>query len=144
MPRVAGAPVRRCRLVRCCLVGPQRSPHAPMVRRGVRAGAAVSTWFNANKCDLHSRSLGVAGVRLTSLNCTLGVCFPLYLRHSWSEKTRFAVFYRILLMWKNPFCSILQHLVARRNSVSLVQQYANCCKIAQRIYEAACAIAKAP
>ena len=90
--------------------------HAPMVRRGMHAGAAVSMWFNANKCDVHS--LGVAGVRLASLNCALGVYFPLYLRHSWSEnrvlqyftkscsceKTHFAVFYSILLhaeTWSN-------------------------------------------
>ena len=67
------------------------APGEARMRRGVRAGASVSMWLNANKCDLHFWGL------LASLNCALGAYFHVYLRCSWSENMRFAV-----------FCSILQ------------------------------------
>ena len=74
------------------------------MRRGVRAGASVSMWLNANKCDLYFWGL------LASMNCALGAYFHVYSRCSWSENTRFAVFCSILQYFA-VFCSVLKNLV---------------------------------
>ena len=47
------------------------------MRRGVRAGASVSMWLNANKCDL--RFWGVVGIPELRFRCVFARLFTLQL-----------------------------------------------------------------
>ena len=53
------------------------APGEARMRRGVRAGASVSMWLNANKCDL--RFWGVIGIPELRFRCVFSRLFTLQL-----------------------------------------------------------------
>ena len=73
---LGGAPVRRCAGAGWFGVV-WWAPGEARMRRGVRAGASVSMWLNANKCDL--RFWGVIGIPELRFRCVFSRLFTLQL-----------------------------------------------------------------